>query len=612
MRNNKKIPHICRPALQNFPFIENNIDSLTDYGLECKIIEYCNKVIESQNDVVERQELVEGKFDNLKAYVMDYFKNLDVQDEINNKLDQMAEDGTLQEIIGAYLDANAVWGFDTVADMKDATNLVNGSFARTLGYHLKNDGGAALYKIRNITNDDVVDEASIIAMNEDDNLIAEFICENDTLNVKQFGAYGDNVHDDSEAIQKALNYTKANTIFIPNATFKCNSSLDVPSGKYIKGENIPRYSSAPLSGLFFKGTTGLTTHNTTTVIDNINIANTSGSKENYGVDGMVTANNCTIYGFATGFRCNYKTIYLRNCHITGCKNGASNPVDSRITYCTINANDENGITLNQGANDNIISNNKIEWNNGYGVSVYNATHNIIDSNIFDRNGKAGVSVGGSSSTRNIVSNNMLRRNGALSSGNSQTNLEFTATKNINVTGNMTATGNTQDDGSGTTVPQYACSLKENSNVYFGNNNLTGGTNANSIYKQSGSNYSILDEAHPVYKNQLIKNESKDIGSGTTNTFSIGFDTLPEAYSQGIFRKCVVTTRNTNDGAYAIKEFVVFFYKQYNAYHVTTSESAIRDGVTINSASYDETNGVTITIGNTTANTMQVSVNTFSA
>lgn len=40
-----------------------------------------------------------NQFNELHDYVHDYFDNLDVQDEINNKLDAMAQDGSLQECI---------------------------------------------------------------------------------------------------------------------------------------------------------------------------------------------------------------------------------------------------------------------------------------------------------------------------------------------------------------------------------------------------------------------------------------------------------------------------------------------------------------------------------
>lgn len=51
------------------------------------------------NDTVE--EYIE-KFNDLHDYVEDYFDNLDVQEEINNKLDAMAEAGTLDAIAARY------------------------------------------------------------------------------------------------------------------------------------------------------------------------------------------------------------------------------------------------------------------------------------------------------------------------------------------------------------------------------------------------------------------------------------------------------------------------------------------------------------------------------
>ena len=43
------------------------------------------------------------EFDDLKSYVMDYFDNLDVQQEINNKLDAMYESGDLSLLIAPYV-----------------------------------------------------------------------------------------------------------------------------------------------------------------------------------------------------------------------------------------------------------------------------------------------------------------------------------------------------------------------------------------------------------------------------------------------------------------------------------------------------------------------------
>lgn len=109
----------------------------------------------------------------LQNYVKNYFDNLDVQDEINNKLDEMAESGQLADIIAQYLNLAGVLGYNTVNDMINASNLVNGSFARTYGLNTYNDGKGAFYKIRTLTTSDVIDGVNIIAVNFSNTLIAE-------------------------------------------------------------------------------------------------------------------------------------------------------------------------------------------------------------------------------------------------------------------------------------------------------------------------------------------------------------------------------------------------------------------------------------------------------
>ena len=79
--------------------------------------------------------------------IQNFLKTLDLQDEVNNKLDEMAESGELQEIMAAYLNTKAIFGFDNVASMKEATNLIDGSYAKTLGFYSKNDGEVHYIKL---------------------------------------------------------------------------------------------------------------------------------------------------------------------------------------------------------------------------------------------------------------------------------------------------------------------------------------------------------------------------------------------------------------------------------------------------------------------------------
>ena len=98
MNENERIEKPVLPpfknwALQNFPFIEDDFDAITNYQLYSKIVEYIKSVDVYMQGV--NTFLIE---------VENYFNNLDVQDEIDKKLDEMAEDGTLTNLISSYID----------------------------------------------------------------------------------------------------------------------------------------------------------------------------------------------------------------------------------------------------------------------------------------------------------------------------------------------------------------------------------------------------------------------------------------------------------------------------------------------------------------------------
>ena len=102
--NFKRVTFLCMQQLTNFPYIEEDFDALTNYELLCKVVEYLNEVIANEN--VQNESILElyNSFNDLKNYVDNYFDNLDVQEEINNKLDEMVEDGTLPTLIAQYID----------------------------------------------------------------------------------------------------------------------------------------------------------------------------------------------------------------------------------------------------------------------------------------------------------------------------------------------------------------------------------------------------------------------------------------------------------------------------------------------------------------------------
>lgn len=71
-------------------------DSLSYYELLCKVVDYLNKTMSDVRGLGEA-------YNTLESFVNDYFENLDVQEEINNKLDAMVASGQLQDMIDNYL-----------------------------------------------------------------------------------------------------------------------------------------------------------------------------------------------------------------------------------------------------------------------------------------------------------------------------------------------------------------------------------------------------------------------------------------------------------------------------------------------------------------------------
>lgn len=89
------IPPFVRFCAASVPMVFNN--SMSYY--EC--LSAIAKIVQDNSNNIEK---LSDAVIALKSYVDNYFDNLDVQEEINAKLDEMAEDGTLAELVAVYLE----------------------------------------------------------------------------------------------------------------------------------------------------------------------------------------------------------------------------------------------------------------------------------------------------------------------------------------------------------------------------------------------------------------------------------------------------------------------------------------------------------------------------
>ena len=111
-------------------------DSLSYYEYLCKLNEYLNEVIAQINTLTDNMEDYEADLTatwlETKEYIDNYFNNLNVQQEINNKLDAMALSGELSTLLAPIV-GTQIGG--VVAEQIDGTvaNQIDGVVANQIG-----------------------------------------------------------------------------------------------------------------------------------------------------------------------------------------------------------------------------------------------------------------------------------------------------------------------------------------------------------------------------------------------------------------------------------------------------------------------------------------------
>lgn len=193
------------------------------YGDELSYYELLNKVIEKSNALGDTiNELIE--------YVNHYFDSLDVQKMIDKKLDEMAQDGTLANLINKVIfsalnnsvNKRAIKCL-TVLEMINDTHIALNDVVITCGYYKVNDNGNAMYYVL-----DVNSNYNIPLSN---GLFAYFV--GDSGRPEQFGCKGDD-SDDITGLKNLFNTCKC-VSFAPNKKYGFSSPLTIKGGTSING-----------------------------------------------------------------------------------------------------------------------------------------------------------------------------------------------------------------------------------------------------------------------------------------------------------------------------------------------------------------------------------------
>nr|WP_278765451.1 NosD domain-containing protein [Limosilactobacillus mucosae] len=405
------------------------------------IDEYQQKVTDLVNQLNTQGQTANSMMETVKAGLT----ALETKIKQDGLFTQAEADAFKQEILKSIF--KTVQKYRTVAAMVADSNLKEGSYVETAGYYEFADGGGAKYLI-------VDSKPATPSVALTNGLYAELITE-DCINIKQLGAKGDGITDDSDVFRQAI--ALGIPIQVPIGQYKFNSTVELHAKD---GDSVTIYGLMPIStwnavakkpiivspenDYAFRGLRG----KVTSKFHNICFSG-------YGADALSGSNiiNCEFMGHIGlhDFRVSSVTLSsFHDCDVAGLQKSTDSKVTNNYFY-----NNAIGIDYST-SNDDVTTNNKIEWN-GIGISFSNAEDHIVSDNIFDRNTTYGITM--NDFRRSIVTGNFFERNLAA-------HLQIIKASGIQISTNRFAFKNSEDDGTGTDLPLNALEVTDFQNVKF--------------------------------------------------------------------------------------------------------------------------------------------------
>lgn len=215
-------------AFEQFPY-----SNFHDLNLDW-IISEVKKAIERFKALSDKTDNFETTLNNALEYINNYFKNLNVQEEINNKLEEMKENGELADIIAAFLKAPNY--YLSVRSMVADTSITNNSVAITASYNTASNDGSCLYWIHKPKSYDFE-----IALSN--NLYA-YPCPMGIPTVREFGAIANN--DIETPLKNLINYSTTT-----NNPCDISGQYQLTNPQYINKKYLANYNLTSDAGVVY-------------------------------------------------------------------------------------------------------------------------------------------------------------------------------------------------------------------------------------------------------------------------------------------------------------------------------------------------------------------------
>lgn len=354
---NKPNPANFTPDVPDFPSVPKflpcygkfdlttYIQGASDYEIMCNLVQLYNTMAKGYNDVEKLSTETQKAYVQLQNFVNTWFDGLDVTDEVNTILHRMVDDGSLEQVVaqtGQVAPATKEF-LSTSEGIAQITPPINSSVRQWLDDHPEATT--------------TVQDGAITKPKINGNFLKEI--QNGYVTPEMFGAKGDGVVDDTQAIINAL---KSSTTVLFTGKYKCTSQID------ISGHNIYGYNSS----LDFSEYSGEHC-----------VVSTSNSTKIHGIT-IINGSNISGYGLKLYYIANYGIV--EDVQVRGCTNGIyiSGAWYNKFSNIFVSCPDgENNACLTLGneyhgnAANGLVFTNLFLYGGAYGLKIEGVTVNSL-------------------------------------------------------------------------------------------------------------------------------------------------------------------------------------------------------------------------------------------